>query len=835
MNNLTYENLLDAMLNGTTIITPNHRLSRHLLDKYYTNYGSTSREKPACLAYQSFNINLFNQLRHANPNLDHPVILTFAQQRTLWRKIIGDLCGNSLLDEVMQAWTRCQIWGVDLDNSGFEQTPQTRQLKNWSLTFQQELDLLNVITEEQIVPYIQPLLSTIKLTNCIWVCFDDFTPQQLSLQKYLATLGYTQEIYDLPETTCVTNLVAADDPHDETLRLIDWLQIQLKSNHQRIGVIVPDLQNEARELQRHLERYIDPALFNISLGQALSDAPLVAHALTWLLFDKKNLTHHQMRLLLHSPFLNHSKREYLQRSQIMKNNILQEENMLFSAMIQTLQNSAPNLALTLNEIVDFPEQASPHAWALHFKTRLKNLGFPGEYSLDSTNYQYFQRLMNMFDEFTHLALTQNIMTRQQALDTLVDLAQSTIFQIRTPTKPIQICGLLEASGCTFDSIWVKGLTDSCLPQKTNFSAFIPIDIQREYQMPYSSAARELQLGSKLLNRLQYASLVSIFSYPSFINDTPQSPSPLIEHLPILFTPSITDQKSSIDLIVFDESYNVPLLADETVSGGTSLLEKQAQCPFKSFAAHRLHASKLPETSFGPNLSERGQLIHRCLEILWGKLHSQQQLLKSAPAELEVLINSSINQALEPLIKQRNYSFSKLIQEVEYERLQKLIYATLEWEKQRPAFIVKNIEQTFSYTIADINLQVRIDRIDCVENEYNCVIDYKTSLPSSKPWGTERLEHPQLPLYACLDSEIKAVLFLQLKAGKVTCMGLCEQPVEQPGIFSIKPPESWQDYTQVWHDQLHTLATEFKNGLCTLNPIRDSVCNNCDFMMLCRRV
>ena len=107
------------------------------------------------------------------------------------------------------------------------------------------------------------------------------------------------------------------------------------------------------------------------------------------------------------------------------------------------------------------------------------------------------------------------------------------------------------------------------------------------------------------------------------------------------------------------------------------------------------------------------------------------------------------------------------------------------------------------------------------------------MPINKPWNEERPEAPQLLLYALLDDNINALLFLELKAGRVSCSGISEEKVEIKGLSSLKKDESWSRNNQKWHQQLTNLANEFRLGICQPKPNRPSNCKNCDFPSLCR--
>ena len=832
------DDLVVAMRQGVSIITPNNRLSNQLLHQFFVDNGSQTFDKVTCLPYQRFLQDIYKKIRHQHPTLLHPLLLSTHQQRYLWQQLLIEQqgeCNEGLLNEVQDAWARCQHWQIDHNNPAFAQTPQTRQFQQWQQQLQRRLKKINAITTEQLAPYLLNYPDLLTSSGLIWVCFDDYTPQQRSLQEAMEVLGCQQYEYDLPSQSTTTYHYPANDSHDESLQMIQWLKEKLATNHARIAVVIPDLQKQCQQLQRLVQRHIPSHKFDISLGQPLIDYPLVAHALQWLQLDQQTINNHQALLVLHSPYLQGSQTEFNARAECMQNSkLLQETSLPMAAFINALGSTAPTLAGLLSNISAYPAEASPAAWISHFKARLVDLGFPGEYPLSSTSYQCFQRFMAVLDELLQLSIIKPLITQSEALRALHDVTKSTIFQAQKSTTPIQILGLLEASGCTFDCIWVAGLTDQCLPQKTNLSAFIPLDLQRDLQMPHASALRELQLAEQIVQRLQNGSPECVFSYPKLTGDIPNLPSPLIHHFPLLTLQQEPVLLTTPLLVSRNESYTLPLTTNEPISGGTALLANQAQCPFRAFATHRLNAKPALTVTDGPDASERGQVLHKILDVFWQKIGSQQGLLALTENELQQHIENAIVVALKPLLEDRNHSFTPLVQEVEVARLHHLIKASLEWEKQRPAFEIEALEQSFTLHLAGIDFRVRVDRLDKIKGtDKKWVIDYKSSLPLTKPWNDERPEAPQLLLYALLDDAINTLLFLQLKGGRIACSGLSEEDVSIPGINYLKKDERWSDRQQEWKQQLTDLATEFHTGHCPPAPTRSSTCQHCDFSNLCR--
>ena len=821
------------MGNGAILITPNNRLSNQLLQDFFKQSNQSIKEKPYCLPYPTFLRRQYQKARQIYAHQTHPILLSPQQERHLWQSILEE-ANNGLLDEVQDAFLRCQQWQLDINDSIFAQTPQTQQFQQWCLQFQARLNDIGALTESTLARHLLNYPELFNKNPIIWVCFDDYSPQQQALQEAINASGTEQFIYDLAQKYSTTLQYAANDTKDESLQILQWLKVKLKEGNTRIGVVVPDLQSQSHRLQRLFERHISASCFDISLGQPLINYPLVAHALCWLKIDKGFLSHKEAQLILNSPYISGSKTEYLARSEALHSaKGLQESTISLEGLLQVIRPTLPELTGLLDTLCDYPKEASVSTWVSLYKARLLHLGFPGDYPLSSLAYQCFQRLMMLFDELLQLTLIKPVMKKSDILNALKDLASTTIFQAQKATSPIQILGLLEASGCTFDHIWVSGLTDQCLPQKPRLSAFIPVNLQRERLMPHATPERELQLAIQLLDRLKNGSLEIIYSYPCLTGDMPNLPSPLITAFPKFSAFALLKTASKTHLIPYDEAYRLPLTASEPITGGTALLANQAKCPFRAFAAHRLSAKPTLTPSDGPSLSERGQIMHQIMDNLWRSLKSQQHLLSLNQQALEQQIELAITAALSPFCKQNRLSFSPLVQEVELSRLRHLVTACLDWEKQRPPFEVEALEQAFTYSLGGINFRVRVDRLDKVSGGKKWMIDYKSSLPINKPWNEERPEEPQLLFYALLDHNISALLFLQLKAGHITCSGLSEELMTLQGISPLKKGENWLQRQQVWRQQLTELAEEFRAGHCPPIPYRISTCQRCDFPNLCR--
>jgi len=245
-----------------------------------------------------------------------------------------------------------------------------------------------------------------------------------------------------------------------------------------------------------------------------------------------------------------------------------------------------------------------------------------------------------------------------------------------------------------------GMTDQCLPQKTRFSALLPIGLQKEYGLPRTSALRELERAQLALNRFGHACEQMVYSYPQMLNDQPQLPCALIQSYPPLIMTLAEIPDKPLQVKTYTDYFLHPPPSIASLSGGTALLANQAKCPFQAFATHRLKLKPVPEITDGLDPMERGILLHRVMEDLWSKLGSQATLMNMSIEQIDTYLHPILNVAVKSAA-QSCASFSSLAQEVEYQRLQTLVHASLIWEKQRTPFVIEAIEKTYTFTIGSI--------------------------------------------------------------------------------------------------------------------------------------
>jgi RecB family exonuclease len=233
--------------------------------------------------------------------------------------------------------------------------------------------------------------------------------------------------------------------------------------------------------------------------------------------------------------------------------------------------------------------------------------------------------------------------------------------------------------------------------------------------------------------------------------------------------------------------------------------------------------------------ERGLLVHDAMEHVWRRLEGSDALRRSADEELSHVIREGVDHAIETLIEKRREPLPPRFEQVERGRLHELVFAWLQVEKADRGDAFRAIQFEFKRTveIRGVTAEVRIDRVDQLEDGRQIILDYKTGATKSKEWDHKRPIEPQLPLYAVShDAALGGALFARLRA-----MDSGFQGAVAPGI-SIRGSEEkradrFDERIAQWRRNLEVLAEEFLAGRAVVEP-RDGKCRYCELPALCRK-
>ncbi len=503
----------------------------------------------------------------------------------------------------------------------------------------------------------------------------------------------------------------------------------------------------------------------------------------------------------------------------------------------------------LAKLANMPAQQSAHAWAQQFAAQLQSMGWPGERTLNSAEYQQHQRWQELLsvDLGQIDAVLSTPLTAARALQLLTQMAQETLFQTQTREDArVQVLGMLEAVNLNFDYLWIGGMTQEDWPQAPAPNPFIPLALQRTCHMPHASAERELTYSRTLTARLSQCAPQVIFSYAMQQGDQTLAPSALIAHIqevheqravhePPLHTPFVGAVRESpvstgIDVALGGEQcigliddHAPPWRPTEKLHGGASLFKHQSACPFRALAKVRLGVQPLPSAQPTITPAERGIYLHNILEQLWNHIKDHATLCQYNQAELESLVKTCVDAVLTRHASQRPYALRPRYQALERTRLLELALAWLAIEKQRPSFRVVATESTQSVEFAGLSLTLRLDRQDELDNGARLVIDYKTGVCAATQWFGERPDDPQLPLYGITSPQpVQGLAFAQVIAGKLQFKGISAEDYAIVGVQAVdqshpQQAQGWGDFYAGQQATLTRLAEQFKAGYARVDP------------------
>jgi ATP-dependent helicase/nuclease subunit B len=841
---------------GATIITSSGRLARVLTHEFHRQQkeqGSSVWKTPDILPLDAFLKRIWREwvMRGTQPGC--PALLSTLQEQMVWEQVIRRTPeGGTLLQipetakHAMAAWELIQAYRLKVD-SEFEASDDWAAFAAWSRGFVSLCGTKNWLESARLGDMVARLFrdGETPRPKLLYIAgFDELTPQQ---SEFFTAAGDGRKLERL-DFHVEPSRRKLRDSAAEIHAAAAWAR-QLLEEHPdaQIGVIVPDLERSRSKVERIFREKLDPAAkfddrersFHLSLGPSLAQYPAVNAALLMLEFGAGQITLPQAGVLLRSPFLGGAEKEWTKRALLdakLRRNSVWDVNV---AILRDAANSCPDLVRLLQrfekQLTNLPAEQQASEWGGDFVQLLEEaLKWPGDRPLSSREHQVVEAWYGALSNLAALDIATSPISFVDALDKLRRIAEATVFQVENEGAPIQIMGMLEASGLRFDHLWVMGLHQEAWPRPANPNPFLPIALQREHQLPHSSAERELEFASKVMERLLASAPDIVLSYPEAEGDRELDASPLAGSGWV--SADAADQtddwvariRAAAQLEELPDEMAPPAVVDAMHGGGASLFKDMAACPFRAFAKHRLGARELEETDLGLNYKDRGTTVHKALEFIWNELGSQAHLIALTPDDLRDLIARAAEAAIHKL-------GSKVGLSVERRRLARVLLEWLEIEKSRSEFVVRKQEEEGLVTLGGLQIRTRADRVDESPDGLQIILDYKTGKVKLGGWDGERPDEPQLPLYcASSDQPVAGAAFVLIRVGELEFKGLADPRIAPPGLkkMSMETPRSFNEQKLEWRRVLEKLAKNYRAGHAEVDPKRDA-CDYCGLKALCR--
>jgi len=892
------EVLLDAA-SSFLVLTPNDRLAtrlKHTFDEWVQQGDITAWSSPTFISLARWTQDQWRLNKyHLSP--DHPwggcyELLEQDAETVLWSEVLEHQAAElNLLDhkglvaQAQSAYRISRAWQMsDRELDAHAEGDQLHYV-HWQAAFVTlcrqlavlpKADLLDVLSQ------IEPSTWRLGLSRCCWLGFSELTPVEQHLFDRMPSLwqvsperlSLRQFVPKSQHFLDQTFVYKATDEADQNHQAIRWLASQANSNAQ-MALVVPDLPTRRNALEiafrdiwghclspqallelpdANLPKSYLSRWANFSGGGNLSQQPMYYVIVALLEMSLGEVSVQHIEILLLSPYVSHHEDTFFHRSRLVGQfKELQADRWSLTEAVTAWQLLSIK---PLNALAQCPHWIKAMELTVaRFNEPLtaENLievlsfwGWPGDRTLDSVEYQQMSGWPQLLARWQQIAqlrarINPSMDAHHRRAQDLLMLLENQLFQPQSSDTSLQVLGILEALEQPFDALWFMGAHDEALPAPARPHPLLPLSLQRHYQSLRATPARELALAQEVVSAFSLLSAKTCFSWPEKSGAKIWAPSPLVTSFPSL--PPIEapgplfEVKPLNQQCIPDES---PALENlENLKGGAGILNAFAQCPFRAFALYRLKLPSLFKQPLGLSALDRGSLVHAVLEAIWLELKDQAGLLALNTSERSQLVRQHVDHFVEKLDLSEGVFLGEMIFPVEKLRLERLVDHWLKLETKRAPFKVKALEHSLNIELESLPLNLRLDRIDELDDGQLIVIDYKTGLSQVGQWFGKRIQSPQLPLYSIALSPMpQGLVFAQVRAKQLQFKGVVAEGVSlmaeaklERSIFPI--PEFTQQVNQ-WSDTLKQMALNFQRGHAEVDPIEgEKTCEFCEFSALCR--
>ena len=673
-----------------------------------------------------------------------------------------------------------------------------------------------------------------------------------------------------------TRFYTARDAESELSACALWCRARLAENPQaKLLVVTQDAGTRRGEIERTLLEYLGPDSslpFEFSLGVPLGEIAIARTAVMLLRWLDGGLAEHQLDWILSTAYavasaaeadalqarMRDLRRHKKQRAQWSLRSFTEQ----FAKPAVPTGWSARMREAQVKLQTAAARNRSPLEWAELVPQLLAEVGWPGKGGGSSAEFQAARRLQRVVDLCGSLGFDGRQVSWRDYLAELERALEETLFSAESQDAPILIAGPSESAGLSADAIWFLGVSEEAWPARGNLHPLLPAGVQREASMPHASPQLDWELAQAVTTRLLASAREIFFSYPLQVEGADLRPSRIVRQ--IAGTPEpvpmglVAPAMPAPLAIRFEDEFQIPLLrgydtpgSEEggppyALRGGARILTMQSHCPFKAFATSRLGGEEWEPAEAGLTALERGNLLHAVMQAIWGgpprgirtfdELQGIPDRRAFVAARVDDVMRFELPDAAREQMPQRYL-------DLEAKRLTRLVTEWLDYEAARAPFTVVGTELKTLVDVGGLRLEVRLDRIDRLNDGSLLVVDYKTGDINPKVWDAPRPEDVQLPLYGSFalepDGELGGLAFAKVRAGDVCFAGRVGDPAATLGYglknlpALVKKPFTAEQLME-WRDEILRLTSDYIEGRADVDP-RDpkATCDRCGLHSLCR--
>ncbi len=846
---------------GGTIVLPTRFLAsvgRQQLADQKRELGVESWERPEIVSLSAWLVSCWNAARFSGTSV--PALLSRSQELELWRSLfeevhpdLFDPAGAARL--ASRAASTIAEWHLPLDGDWWERSKDSESYRQLHRRFGKEMRDRGCMTRADIWRVLPDwiLSGAYRPGNLTFLGFRQLSPAMSRISEALGrNASWAPFDVKKPKTRILSeqhSLFA-----DEFESAARWARKLVEEEpSSSIGVFVPDLASHWQDVARTFESIVDPPssvrlevcsgteedpkrpLFHLHASPSLIREPLITSALTLLELLRPRIRITDASAILLSPFLTGAAAERSQRALADLSLRRAREIDVGFPQIEYRTANCELLGPVWQKIRTIrPKAASLDLgeWSELFGDLVAASGWPGEQALSSHEQSVTQAWNDALSELGSLGFVSPPVPFEAALSRLRDfLSRSQSPELGDQLSPIQILDWEDAEGIQFDFSGAVGLSEENWPRRNRLVPFIPPAIQRGADAEFSLAQQAQQESDARASVLFSTAPNMLVTYSGALapqaREFIKAKSSSVPRWTGSTMLSSDVFRSEIDYI--PDVQPPPFRSTDPLSGGVGVIKSQAQCPFRAFAEYRLHAQRPEDACFGFDPRERGGYLHRALENVWKRLESSERLAEASDSELQSIVEDAVAQAL---ASERNSPFREVISKAEKQRLSEaILYWLREKEMTRTTpFRVEHLEEKKTVEINGLQLRLRVDRIDRLQDGSVVLVDYKSGEISEASLLGKRPAEPQLLVYAAaMEEEVDGIFLAQVRPREAKTVGCALHPHFAP---TRNTKLDWAALRDDSKSYLRDLADEFMSGHAPVDPLHNA-CNFCNLPSLCR--
>ena len=508
------QHVLEQLTDGALAVTSTRRLSHYLLEQYsayQSGQGLKAWNTPKIATWEDWVLSEWRRQAHIHPTLGKMVVLDDQQETQVWERVIRQALEPGSNYDLLQTsataraakdtWELIHDWQIPLEQLKNTHVEDTQAFYEWAIEFTEHMEGNGWLSICQVSSLLKKQIVNkhwLPSYYILFIGFDDWLPTQESLVRDLREANVSLERVTLPKVNQCNEVIPCMDRRQEFETAAHWArQLLNKGEIGSIGIIVDGLERYRDQIEiifdqeLHTEQSLSfdddrRRAFHISLGKPLAEYPVIETAITLLGFLSGPRPLLDVTRFLHAPFISGGATEFFARARVdLHLRQLGWDQVSLTGLLRLIEKSrlpTPDLVRCLNEGLRIKPKgrANPSEWAKIFVKWLSIFGWPGERTLGSGEYQTVQAWRELLSRFARLNIVTPRLSSSEALARVKQMAQKRVFQPRREAAPVQIMGVLEASGMQFSHLWVTGMSDEAWPPPLRLNPFLPYEVQRQY-------------------------------------------------------------------------------------------------------------------------------------------------------------------------------------------------------------------------------------------------------------------------------------------------------------------------------------------------------------------